>query len=70
MTNRIQDILTSAGPGLDQLQEQAEIVAAAASERLAEGRDKVRAFIVDKPARALGIALGVGALLGWLIKRR
>jgi ElaB/YqjD/DUF883 family membrane-anchored ribosome-binding protein len=70
MNNRIQDILTSAGPGLEQLEEQAEIIAAAARERLAEGRETVRAFIVDKPARALGIALGVGVLLGWLVKRR
>jgi ElaB/YqjD/DUF883 family membrane-anchored ribosome-binding protein len=70
MNNRIEEVITSAGPGLDQLQEQAEIIAAAARERLAEERDKVRAFIVEKPATALGIALGVGVLLGWLIKRR
>jgi ElaB/YqjD/DUF883 family membrane-anchored ribosome-binding protein len=70
MNNRIQDILTNVGPGLDQLQEQGEILAAAARERLTEGRDKVRAFIVDKPARALGVAFAAGVLLGWLIKRR
>jgi ElaB/YqjD/DUF883 family membrane-anchored ribosome-binding protein len=70
MTERIQDILSGTGPGLGQFTEQAEIIAAAARERLALGRDRVRAFIVDEPARALGIALGVGVLLGWLIKRR
>jgi ElaB/YqjD/DUF883 family membrane-anchored ribosome-binding protein len=70
MNDRIEDIMTSAGPGLDQLQEQAEILAAAARERLAEGREKVRAFIVENPAQALGIALGMGVVLGWLNKRR
>jgi ElaB/YqjD/DUF883 family membrane-anchored ribosome-binding protein len=70
MNDRFQDIVTSAEPGLDQLKDQAQIYAAAASERLAKGRDKIRQFIVNEPARALGIALGVGVLLGWLIKRR
>ena len=70
MNNRIQDLLTSVGPGLGQLQEQGEIVAAAARERLSEGRDKVRTFIIEKPARALGVAFAVGVVLGWLIKRR
>jgi ElaB/YqjD/DUF883 family membrane-anchored ribosome-binding protein len=27
-------------------------------------------YIVKEPAKALGLALGVGVLLGWLIKRR
>ena len=70
MSNRIQDLLTSVGPGLGELQEQGEILAAAARERLTEGRDQVRTFINDKPARALGVAFAVGVLLGWLIKRR
>jgi len=70
MIDRYQDIASDAEPAFDQLKDQAQIYAAAASERLAEGRDKIRQYIVNEPARAIGIALGVGVLLGWLIKRR
>jgi len=70
MIDRIQDVGSSYGPQLDELKEQALVYAATARERLAEGSDKVREYIVKEPARALGIALGVGVLLGWLIKRR
>jgi ElaB/YqjD/DUF883 family membrane-anchored ribosome-binding protein len=70
MNDRVQDILTSAEPNLDQLKDQAQIYAAAAGERLAEGRDRIREYIINEPVRALGIALGVGVFLGWLIKRR
>ena len=70
MSDRFQDIVASAEPGLEQLKDQAQIYAAAASEGLAESRAKIRQYIVNEPARALAIALGVGVLLGWLIKRR
>ena len=70
MYERFQESAASAEPGLEQFRDQAQLYAAAASERLAEGRDKIRQYIVNEPARALGIALGVGVLLGWLIKRR
>jgi ElaB/YqjD/DUF883 family membrane-anchored ribosome-binding protein len=70
MIDRIQQIEAGYGPQLDDLKEQALIYAATAREQLAEGREKVRDYIVREPARALGIALGVGVLLGWLIKRR
>jgi len=70
MIDRIQDVGSSSGPQLDELKEQALVYAAAARERLVEGQAKVRDYIVNEPARALGIALGVGVLLGWLIKRR
>jgi ElaB/YqjD/DUF883 family membrane-anchored ribosome-binding protein len=44
--------------------------AATARESLGFGLKAVRTYIVKEPARALGLALGVGVLLGWLIKRR
>jgi len=70
MIDRIQDMSSNYGPQIDEIKEQALNYAATARERLLEGRDKAREYIVNEPARALGIALGVGVLLGWLIKRR
>jgi len=45
-------------------------MSAVAKERLAKGTDAIREYTVHQPARALGVALGMGVLLGWLIKRR
>ena len=41
-----------------------------ARERIAEGAAFVKDYVAKQPARALGIALGLGVALGWLIKRR
>lgn len=41
-----------------------------ARERLSEGSEFVKDYVNKQPARALGIALGLGVALGWLIKRR
>jgi ElaB/YqjD/DUF883 family membrane-anchored ribosome-binding protein len=70
MIDRIQDLGANYAPQLDDLKEQALVYAATARERLADGQAKAREFIVNQPARALGIAFGVGVALGWLIKRR
>jgi ElaB/YqjD/DUF883 family membrane-anchored ribosome-binding protein len=70
MIDRIQDVEPSYGPQLDEFKEQALVYAAAARERLSEGGEKVREYIVNQPVRAMGIALGMGVVLGWLIKRR
>jgi ElaB/YqjD/DUF883 family membrane-anchored ribosome-binding protein len=58
------------GAPLEQAKDQALEVAAAVRERIAGGTESIREYTVKQPARALGIALGVGVLLGWLIKRR
>ena len=42
----------------------------AARERAFVASRAVEHFIKAKPATALGLALGMGAILGWLIKRR
>jgi hypothetical protein len=70
MTNRLDEILATYGPQAEALNEEALVVAAAARERFAEEREKLRESIVNNPAQALGVALGLGAVLGWLIKRR
>lgn len=58
------------GGQVEQVREQALELAATAREQLAEGRQTLRNYIVAHPERALGIAVGMGVFLGWLIKRR
>jgi ElaB/YqjD/DUF883 family membrane-anchored ribosome-binding protein len=71
MNDRIPEIDGGAlGAPLEQAREHALELAAALRERVAEGSESIRAYTLNQPARALGIALGVGVLLGWLIKRR
>jgi ElaB/YqjD/DUF883 family membrane-anchored ribosome-binding protein len=41
-----------------------------ARERVGEMNELGEAYTVRQPARALGIAFGLGVLLGWMIKRR
>lgn len=60
---------TPGAPGAD-YKEMALDFAANAKEQWAERSQTVREFIVNQPMRSLGIALGMGVVLGWLIKRR
>ncbi|HWE37594.1 MAG TPA: hypothetical protein VG406_13580 [Isosphaeraceae bacterium] len=71
MADRMQDLQAMlSGPQAEQLKERALDAAAAAREGLTVGARRVRAYVTEQPARALGIALGMGVVLGWLIKRR
>ncbi len=70
MIDRIQGLESALGPQADELKEKALEYAASAREMLSGGTDKVKNYVAKEPARALGIALGLGVLLGWLIKRR
>ncbi len=49
---------------------QALEVMATARETFTNSTRTVKEYISKQPARAIGIALGMGVLLGWLIKRR
>jgi ElaB/YqjD/DUF883 family membrane-anchored ribosome-binding protein len=72
MIDRMQQDRAETGlpPQVDRLKETALDMAAAARERLAMGTDRIRDYVTQQPARALGIAFGIGVLFGWLIKRR
>ncbi len=70
MIDRLQNLQSAMGPQADQLKEKALDYAATAREQWSLGTDKARNFVNEQPARALGLALGMGVLLGWLIKRR
>ncbi len=50
--------------------EKALELAATAREQFQTGTHLLRQYIVKEPTRSLGIALGMGVILGWLIKRR
>ncbi len=72
MVDRMQAGAVAAGPGarVGEVKERALDFAATARERISGGTQGLKDYIVKEPTRALGIALGMGVLLGWLIKRR
>jgi ElaB/YqjD/DUF883 family membrane-anchored ribosome-binding protein len=70
MIDRMPELGSSLGSRADEIKEKALDLAATARERFEQGSHRLREFTVRNPARAVGIALGVGILTGWLIKRR
>ncbi len=50
--------------------EQLKGLTATVKEGLAGGTGVIRNYVQNEPVRALGLALGLGVFLGWLIKRR
>ena len=64
------DMGTQAGPGPQNLAGPAIRNAAVALGRIAEGTVGIKEYVRREPVRALGIALGVGVLIGWWAKRR
>lgn len=54
----------------EELKARALEYAEVARARFSEGSDIVKDYVHKQPARALGVALGLGVVLGWLIKRR
>ena len=70
MIDRIREPESPLGATAAQAKERALEAAATAKERLSLGSAWVRSYAQSQPARALGLALGMGVFLGWLIKRR
>jgi ElaB/YqjD/DUF883 family membrane-anchored ribosome-binding protein len=71
MINRIEDLDSGVlAPQFEQLRDKTLELAAVAREKLGQGSDALRDYTIRQPTRAIGIALGMGVLLGWLIKRR
>lgn len=70
MVDRAQGVESGLEPrGID-IKERALEVAATAREQVTGGTRILREYIVKEPTKALGVALGMGVILGWLIKRR
>ena len=69
MIDRIREV-PGLGTTADAAKEKALDFAATAKERLTMGGSAIKNYTIEQPARALGLALGMGVLFGWLIKRR
>ena len=69
MYDRVQGTKSEFTPQLEEIRAMARQDVAVARERLAEGRDMVRDYVAREPVKALGVALCIGVVLGWLIKR-
>jgi ElaB/YqjD/DUF883 family membrane-anchored ribosome-binding protein len=70
MIDRIQPDVMGYGDQAEELKARALEYAETARARLTQGSEFVKDYVQKEPARALGIALGLGVALGWLIKRR
>jgi ElaB/YqjD/DUF883 family membrane-anchored ribosome-binding protein len=70
MVDQTRSLDQGLGARVEEAKEKALDLAATAREQLSGGSHFLRAYIVKEPTRALGIALGMGVILGWLIKRR
>lgn len=68
MIDRMQD--AGFADQAEEFKAQAAEYAELARVRFAESSELVKEYVHKQPARALGIALGLGVVLGWLIKRR
>jgi len=69
MNDRVAGTKSEFTPQLDEIRAMARQDVAVARERLAEGQAIVTDFVAREPVKALGIALCIGVVLGWLIKR-
>jgi ElaB/YqjD/DUF883 family membrane-anchored ribosome-binding protein len=70
MLDRISGYIPDASGAATQIKEKAYDLKAVVREQLSEQTEAIKKFVVDHPARALGLALAMGVMLGWWIKRR
>ena len=69
MNDRVQGLRTEFTPQMAEIKAMVRQDVAVARERLADGRAIVRDYLVREPVKTLGIALFIGVVLGWLIRR-
>ncbi len=70
MNARVQGTKQEFTPQMDEIRAMARQDVAVVRERLADGTSIVTDYVAREPVKALGIALFVGVVLGWLIRRR
>jgi ElaB/YqjD/DUF883 family membrane-anchored ribosome-binding protein len=69
MNDHVRETNAEFTPQLDELKAMGRQDVAFARERLADGREMVRDYLVREPVKALGITRFIGVALGWLIRR-
>jgi hypothetical protein len=69
MNDRVQGMKPEFTPQMAEIRAMARQDVAVARERLADGRALVTEYVTREPVKALGIALLLGVVLGWLIRR-
>jgi len=69
MVDRLAGMKAEFTPQLEEIKAMARQDVAVVRERLADGRAMVSDYVVREPVKALGIALCIGVVLGWLMKR-
>jgi ElaB/YqjD/DUF883 family membrane-anchored ribosome-binding protein len=69
MIDRVQGVRAEFTPQLEDIKAMARQDVAVARERLAERSEILRDYVAREPVKALGIALCIGVVLGWLIRR-
>jgi ElaB/YqjD/DUF883 family membrane-anchored ribosome-binding protein len=70
MIDQTRDMETTAGAQATEPMQAALRYGAIACDRIAAANKRLKEYVIREPARALGIALGVGVFIGLLIKRR
>jgi ElaB/YqjD/DUF883 family membrane-anchored ribosome-binding protein len=70
MIDRIQQESVGYADQAEELKARALELADSARAKMSDANAFVNDYVTKQPARALGIALGLGVVLGWLIKRR
>ncbi len=70
MIDRILDRTLATAVPPEELKAKVGEYADLAWERMGELSEQVKTYTVREPARALGVAFGLGVLLGCMIKRR
>jgi ElaB/YqjD/DUF883 family membrane-anchored ribosome-binding protein len=70
MIQRVGDTNGGLAHHAEHWKEEALDLGATAREQFLQGTRVIREYTLKKPATALGVALGIGVFLGWLMKRR
>lgn len=69
MNDRVEGRKSEFTPQLEEIRAMALQDVAVARERLAEGSAMVRGYVAREHVKSLGIAVCIGVVLGWLMKR-
>lgn len=70
MIDRMHDMESSYAGQAEELKAMAVEYASTAREKIELGTEQLKAYVLREPVKAIGMAVGIGVALGWMIKRR